>query len=299
MKQNNSIKAGFKLAQRMTKHYAKTYYFASRFLPPEKRFAAYSVYAICRISDEIVDDQQATYLGGLAKTRENIELAYSDIALNDNLLLAFRHTVNKFKIPQQYFAELLDGMKMDLKSNHYETFNDLYNYCYKVAGVVGLIMLKIFGTKDNRAEKYALDLGIAMQLTNIIRDIKEDFERGRVYIPQQELKQFGVTQEHLSKSKVDENFKTLLKFQINRARQYYANCEKGMNLIDNKGSRFVALCMKEIYAAILGTIERNGYDVFSKRSYVDGLSKIHIALGIYLTGRPHTQIGAGQIPLEI
>jgi phytoene synthase len=285
MKQNNSIEAGFKLAKETTQRYAKTFYFASRFLPREKKEAAYAVYAICRISDEAVDSQRTTHSDNLVKTRENIELAYSDTSLSNNLLLAFRQTVNKFKIPKEYFWELIDGMGMDLKINRYETFDDLYNYCYKAAGVVGLIMLKIFGVNDNRAEKSALELGIAMQLTNIIRDIKEDFSRGRVYLPQKELSQFGVTQDDLSGGKVDENFKRLVKFQINRARQFYANSEKGIKLINNAFSRFVIYAMKEIYAAILDSIEHNGYDVFSKRAYVSGPSKAAITLRILLRGK--------------
>ncbi len=285
MKEDQSWKRGLRLAQDITRLHAKTYYFASRFLPKEKQSPAYVLYAVCRICDETVDNPKENSLSSLSRTKQNIDLAYSEALLEDDLLLAFRSTVTSFDIPKTYFDELLEGMRMDLTINRYETFDDLYSYCYRVAGVVGLIMLKIFGYRQKEAEKYAVDLGVAMQLTNISRDIKEDFLRGRVYLPQEELKKFNVSEEQISLGKMDENFKSLLKFQIERARRYYADCESGIRLITDGRCRFAVFCMREIYAAILSFIERNHYDVFSKRCYVPSWSKTGIALKILARGR--------------
>ncbi|MFH1457986.1 MAG: phytoene/squalene synthase family protein [Candidatus Omnitrophota bacterium] len=285
MKENNGLKKGFLLAQKITGQHAKTYYFASRFLPKEKRFHAYVIYAVCRMSDEAVDNPGEASSCSLSRIKENIELAFSNIPLKENLLLSFRQTVARFNIPKTYFDELIEGMRMDLKVNRYETFDDLYGYCYRVAGVVGLVMLKIFGYRQKEAEKYALDLGVAMQLTNIIRDIKEDLLRGRVYLPQEEMNRFGVTEEQLSSNRWDENLRSLLKFQINRARQYYARSEPGIKLILPARCRFVVLCMKEFYASILDSVERSNYDVFSKRCYVPNWIKIGVTFKILLGGR--------------
>jgi phytoene synthase len=285
VKEDAPLERGLRLARDITRLHAKTYYFASRFLPKEKQDPAYVVYAVCRITDEAVDSFEGTSLNRLSRIKDNIELAYSDVPLKEDLLLAFRQTVTRFDIPKTYFDELLEGMRMDLEMNCYETFDDLYGYCYRVAGVIGLIMLKIFGYGRKEAEKFAVDLGVAMQLTNILRDIKEDFLRGRVYLPQEELKKFNVSEEQISFGKMDENFKSLLKFQIERARRYYADCESGIRLIADGRCRFTVLCMREIYAAILGSIEHNNYDVFSKRCYVPSWSKAGFAFKILLGGR--------------
>jgi len=285
MKADARLERGLRLAQAMTRQYAKTYYFASRFLPKEKKYPAYAVYAVCRISDEAVDKNSEVSLSSLSHAKDNIELAYSDSPLQEDLLLAFRQTVRRFDIPKTYFDELLEGMHMDLTKKRYETFDELYGYCYRVAGVVGLITLKIFGYLQKEAEKHAVDLGVAMQLTNILRDIKEDSLRGRVYLPQEELKKFGVFEEQLSGGKVDDNFKTLLKFQIERARQYYATSESGIRLITDSRCRFAVLCMKQIYAGILNCIEHSNYDVFSKRCFVPSWTKAGIAFKILLEGR--------------
>ncbi|KPK97635.1 MAG: hypothetical protein AMJ95_08115 [Omnitrophica WOR_2 bacterium SM23_72] len=286
MKEDARLKRGLRLAQAITRHHAKTFYFASRFLPKEKRTCAYVIYAVCRISDEAVDkNSRVSSLSSLSQAKDNIELTYSDSPLQEDLLFAFRQTARRFDIPKTYFDELLEGMRMDLTKKRYQTFDDLYGYCYRVAGVVGLIMLKIFGYGHKQAEKYAVDLGVAMQLTNILRDIKEDFLRGRVYLPQDELKKFGVFEEQLSGGKVDDNFKTLLKFQIERARQYYATSESGIRLIMDSRCRFAVLCMKQIYAGILNCIEHSNYDVFSKRCLVPSWAKAGIAFKILLEGR--------------
>lgn len=282
-KQSSLVKSGFARAKEITKKYAKTYYFASLFLPKAKRDVAYAAYAICRIGDESVDNSPpAEVADNLIKLKSSIELVYSGAQLNDSLLLAFQEAVFKYQIPKEYFAQVVEGMYMDLTISRYKNFQELYTYCYRVAGVVGLIMLKIFGCSDKRAEAYAVNLGIAMQLTNITRDIKEDFQKGRIYLPQDEMRHYGVLENLISEGRIDENFKALLKFQIKRSRDYYTNSQLGINMIGDSRSRFVAYAIKDIYANILDAIEKNNYDIFSKRAHVNTIEKIGIALKIFL-----------------
>jgi len=269
--------AGFQEAQAITKKYAKTFYLASLLLSKEKRNAAYSVYAVCRISDETVDNfKTANKIGDLSKLKERINGVFNGHNFQDNILSAFKETIDKYNIPKEYFDELMDGMLLDLNQTRYNTFGDLNHYCYKVAGVIGLIMLKIFGYADSRAQEYAIKIGVAMQLTNIIRDIKEDSLRGRIYLPQDEMREFGVTESDITQGKINENLKSLLKYQLNRAKDYYKSGEQGINLITDKRSRFVALIMKEMYAGILSEVEKNNYNIFSKRAHLNLPKKLLI-----------------------
>lgn len=286
MKDRNKLvlSAGFKQAKGITRKYAKTFYFSSFFLPKDKRYAAYSIYAICRVSDEAVDEPNSWNANKINRIKVDIEKVYTGHPLDDNLLLAFRETINKYNLPKEYFDQLLEGMYCDINKDRYADFTELKLYCYKVAGVVGLMMLRILGY-NLAAEKYAINLGIAMQLTNIIRDIKEDFDRKRVYLPQDELTRFGVTENDIASGKVNQKMKSLLLFQIKRARDFYAAANAGIKLIPDRRSRLVILCMKEIYAGILAAIERNGYDVFTKRAHVNISEKIIKSFKILRKGR--------------
>jgi phytoene synthase len=198
--------------------------------------------------------------------------------------MAFRQTVDTHAIPRLYFDELIDGMYMDLNKHTYENFDALYRYCYKVAGVVGLIMLKIFGANSPAAETHAVQLGVAMQLTNILRDIREDLERGRVYLPQDELKKFGIRSDRLARNVVDAAFKSFMQFQISRARDYYRQSAAGISMISDRRSRFVVCAMKDLYAGILSAIEKIDYDVFRTRAHVSSAGKIAAALRIFFRG---------------
>lgn len=279
-------KNGIVLARDITRKYAKTFYFASHLLPKQQRLAAYSVYAICRISDDAVDNLDNTAkLESINNIKTKIESAFGQAKLTDELLLAFRETINKFKIPKEYFDTLIEGMFMDLEKTRYEDFSELHDYCYKVAGIVGLIMLKIYGYNNKGAEEYAVDLGIAMQLTNILRDVKEDFKRGRIYLPKEELNRFGVSEEDITSKRLNSNFKNLLKFQIERAKNYYKNSSLGIKMIGSLRSRLVVCAMRDMYAGILNSIEKNNYDVFSNRAYVNKLGKISILTKILLSGQ--------------
>jgi len=277
------LSEGFAESRAITKKHAKSFYFASQFLPKDKRYAAYAVYAICRISDHCVDDPTASSSPlNLEDIKNKIIAAYGDDPLEDKVLLAFRQTVKKYHIPREYFDELIEGMYMDLDKSRYENFKELYRYCYKVAGVVGLIMLTIFGHEHPKTKIYAIRLGIAMQLTNILRDIKEDFNLGRIYLPKDEMERYGITEEMISQGRISKRFRHFLKFQIRRAKDYYHNSQKGIRMIGNMESRLVVCMMRDIYSGILGSIEKNRYDVFSRRAYVRTFTKILIACKLFL-----------------
>ncbi len=285
MNNKANIKAltrGFRKAKAITKHFAKTFYFASLFLPPVKKQAAYAIYAVCRLSDESVDADLNKRSLCLDTIREKISQAYSTQPLNDDILYAFSNTVKQFGISRRYFDELINGMNLDLHKCRYESFEELYAYCYKVAGVVGLAMLKIFGASGTETERHAVELGIAMQLTNILRDIAEDYKRGRIYIPQIELQMFKVTESDIAQASLNAEFSALMKYQIQRARAFYLNAAKGIKSIKDLRSRIVVLIMKEIYSKILDSIEENKYNVFSRRAHVKLSAKLITALAILL-----------------
>lgn len=281
----NNLRAGFRQARYIARRHAKTFYFASRFLPKEKRLASYAVYAICRLSDEAVDNNSAALTPlALHAIEKNIEESYSQATLSNSLLLAFRYVIKRYSLPKSYFDELLEGMRMDLSKNRYKNFEELYAYCYKVAGVVGLIMLRIFGFSNEGAEKHAIELGIAMQLTNILRDIKEDLQRGRIYLPQDEMQRYHVTETALAQGKLDEHIKAFLQYQISRARGYYASATNGTPLINDRSARLVTKIMQKLYAGILEQIEKNKYDVFTKRAHVPLCKKLKLTTGILAKG---------------
>ncbi len=280
---NKELPARFQEAKKITKKFAKTFYLASLFLPKDKKYASYAVYAICRLSDETVDGISNSGQEERLREMENkISAAYSGDIIGEPLLAAFHSTINSYKIPKEYFDVLVEGMRMDLEIKRYKDFSTLYEYCYKVAGVVGLIMLKIFGYNDRAAQDYAVKLGVAMQLTNILRDINEDFSRGRIYLPLDEMGRFGVSEQQIAGGQNDERLKNLLRFQIARNRKFYNESLAGIKLIDNPVCRFVALNMKEIYSGILDSIQKSNYDVFTKRAHVSKLRKTGIILKVLL-----------------
>lgn len=278
------LKTGFLRARKITRENAKTFYFCSKLLPRDERYASYAVYAMCRISDDTVDihSQGAPTLKGV---EAKLNSAYSYGNPNEPLLAAFKKTINTYAIPREYFDELIKGMYIDLEKSQYSNLEELYDYCYKVAGIVGLIMLQIFGYNNDDAKIYAADLGRAMQITNILRDIKEDFDRGRIYLTREDMEYFRVRKEHIRDSILDKNFIGLIKFYIGLARQNYYTSQKGIKMIRDARARIVVCAMSSIYAGILKSIEKNGYDVFSKRAYVNTAQKLWLLAKVLLGRR--------------
>ena len=210
----------------------------------------------------------------LDQARRTLDLAYSDRPQAQPGLQAFRRTVRLRSIPRRLFDDLLDGMEMDLDVSRYADFASLDRYCYRVAGVVGLMMTHVFGHRSDRCFPDALALGTAMQLTNILRDVAEDFALGRVYLPRDELAQFGVTEAQLAEGRVDDQFRALIRFQIDRARRYYAQSEAGIPWLNGDSARLTVRVMGRAYAGILGAIERQDLDVFRGRARVSTPRKL-------------------------
>jgi phytoene synthase len=273
----NPFNRTFEECRVYTKQYAKSFYFSSFMLPKEKRFASYAVYAFCRYADNVVDLSESLEetQKHLAKLIIDLDKIY-DGHIPEGKSCAFCETIKKYKIPKKYFVELIEGVEMDNTIKRFNTNENLDKYCYKVASVVGIIMCYIFGYSDNEAFDYAECLGKAMQITNILRDIKEDFEMGRVYIPQQVLKEFGYSEEDIKNNLVNENFKKLLKYYIYEARYLYNKAYYGIPYLTNDGSRGTVLLMLKVYSGILNKIELQNYDIYSSRVYVNSAEKISI-----------------------
>jgi phytoene synthase len=282
----------YEQCKKYTRQYARTFYFASHVLPKQKRYAAYAVYAFCRYADEIVDSplfdaHQARQR--LDDLREQLRRLYQHSPLMDARLRALQDTVMRYGIPQEYFVDLLRGVEMDLDRRRFATFEELQQYCYCVASTVGLIMARIFGVSDESALASAVDLGTAMQLTNILRDVGEDLQRGRIYLPEDELNRFGYSPAQLTQGILNDEFRNLMRFNIERARWYYQQADRGIPCLTDDGSRFCVRLMRRTYARILDDIERYDYDVFHRRAYVPGWKKLTIAIGALVKGENVSQ----------
>ena len=276
-----SSAADFAAARAICKRHAKSFYFASHFLPKQKRLYAYAVYAFCRLLDDAVDEapDDASRLTRLIAFDETLDALYAgdlpkDPIEQDAALRAFATTVKECQIPKKLFQELAEGCRMDLTVTQYADWPALKNYCYHVAGVVGVIMCHVFDLHDEAAHARAIDMGNAMQLTNILRDVAEDLKMGRVYLPKDELIRFGVTPAMLSTGKVTPEFVALMQFEIQRSRDLYAAGANGLAMIPNDGSRFTAAVMSTVYGGILDAIEVQHYDVFKKRARLNGVQKL-------------------------
>ena len=275
------IEVDFAAARDICRRHAKSFYFASHFLPKQKRLHAYAVYAFCRLLDDAVDEaaDYASRVRRLVAFDDTLDALYAgrlpdEPTEQDRALRAFAATVDRCGIPKRLFQELAEGCRMDLTVTRYADWPALENYCYHVAGVVGVIMCHVFDLNDEAAHAQAVAMGNAMQLTNVLRDVKEDYERGRVYLPQDEMARFGVTDATLAAGRVDTAFVGLMRFQIARARALYADGAAGLGRIPNDGSRFTAATMSTVYGGILDAIERQRYDVFARRARLNGLQKL-------------------------
>lgn len=264
----------YRAAQAICRHHAKSFYFSSFFLPKTKRLRAYAVYAFCRGIDDAVDTGNASEVdqryNAFARSLDSI---YEGQLVTDGLpedqalaLHAFADTVHTCSIPKQYFLDLAHGVRMDLTVHRYATWPELDTYCYHVAGVVGLIMCKVFNLQNAQAEAQAVTMGAAMQLTNILRDIAEDWKLGRLYLPQEDLERFKVTEQQIASGLFNDNLKSLMRFEIDRARRLYAEGAQGLQHLPNDGSRLTACAMAVIYAGILQAIEKQNLNPFAGRA---------------------------------
>ena len=249
------------------------FYYSFLVLPTEKRRAIVAVWDFCRAVDDAVDDVpegppsaaeiEARAAAELARWRAELECCFGRGRPSTVQGRRLQPFVDRFELPRQPFEDLIDGVAMDLGNRRYETFDDLYQYCLRVASAVGLVCVEIFGYGDARTRDYAVRLGVALQLTNIIRDVGVDLEAGRVYLPQEDLRQFGCTEAELREGQLTERVRTLLEYQCDRARTYYRRASAELPPRDARGL-VAAEIMGAIYFAILRRIERSGFDVLSR-----------------------------------
>ena len=263
--------------QQRTAQSGTSFYYSFLFLPPERRRAITALYAFCREVDDVVDEVSDPDIARtkLAWWRQEIGSVYSGSPQHP-VAIALRSVVADFALPQERFQTVIDGMAMDLDRNRYLDFADLERYCHCVAGVVGLMSAEIFGYANPATRQYARDLGIAFQLTNIIRDVGEDARRGRIYLPQDELARHGVTQTSLLKRETTKGMSALMADQVARARQWHQQALAELPPEDRRAQR-PGLIMAAIYRALLDEIERDGYAVLDHRVALTPLRKLWIA----------------------
>lgn len=259
-----------------------SFYFSFLLLPAAKRHAITTVYKFCRTIDDVVDEQapHRDPAEALDWWRGEIDLIYSGRPRHI-LSLELQQVVSDFVIPRDYFLELINGAEMDLVQRRYETFDDLYPYCYRAASVVGLTCIQIFGYQNPATRSYAVELGIALQLTNILRDLKEDAHRHRIYLPREDLRKFSYTEADLLRGVYDSRFVALMQFECTRARRFFDRARATLPLEDAR-SLVAARAMQSIYDQLLSRIERAKYDVFSRRIEVPRAIRFAIALESWL-----------------
>jgi len=270
------------IAKEIAKNSKSSFYYAFNLLPAEQRDAMNTVYAFCRETDDIVDEGTVADEIKFEKLRKwRVELEKSLNGHSDyQLINKLSKTIQHFNIPLEPFFDLLKGMEMDLQKKRYLTFNDLQTYCYHVASTVGLMCIEIFGYRHPSAKDFAINLGIALQLTNILRDIKKDAERGRIYLPKEDLEKFNYNESDIFSSTYNENFQKMMKYQVERASEYFNSATACLNKEDKK-AMFAARAMQHIYYRMLNKIVDADYDVYNNKIKISTAKKVGISLGVW------------------
>lgn len=267
-----TLMAAYAYCAEVTAQHSRSFHLASSLLPLDKQRAVRALYAFCRITDDIVD----------CRNDENVEErlqiwrhhAFSNHPPLDNLAaVAWADARQRYHIPVRYAEQLVEGVSRDLQQTRYQSFDELATYCYSVASTVGLMSMHITGFSGPEAVPYAVRLGLALQLTNILRDVGEDWRRGRLYLPQDELAAFELTEADIAAGVVDDRWRRFMRFQIARNRQLYAEAWPGIQLLSEDG-RFSIAAAAGLYRAILQDIEAHDYDVFNRRAYVGTWGKL-------------------------
>lgn len=269
--------------QQKTAASGSSFYYSFMFLPKHKREAITALYAFCREVDDVVDECTELKVAQvkLAWWKEEIQNLYKGKPIHP-VTKALQPFIQSFHLGEEHFIEIIDGMEMDLNFNRYQDFKQLQLYCYRVASVVGILSAQIFGFDNRKTLKFAHDLGLAFQLTNIIRDVGEDARRNRIYIPLDELAKFGVTEEDILRSRESDAVKQLLEFQIERAESYYDRALKELPAEDRKSQR-VGLIMAAIYRTLLREIKADSAEkVLNSRTSLGTLRKLSLAFNTWL-----------------
>ncbi|MCA9993425.1 MAG: squalene/phytoene synthase family protein [Ardenticatenaceae bacterium] len=268
----------YRHCEELTSEHSRSFYLASALLPRPKRQAIRAFYAFCRTTDDIVDypaDDTQTRLDDWR--RRALTSAH---APDDLVPVAWSDTCTRYHIPKHYAYQFIDGVARDLHQARYETFAELAEYCYGVASTVGLISMHIVGFHTEQAIPYAIRLGVALQITNILRDVAEDWRRGRVYLPQEELRAFGLSEADIAAGVVTPQWREFMKFQIDRNRRLYREAWPGIAMLHREG-RIAIGAAADFYSAILNDIEAHDYDIFSRRAHVTGWGKVRRIPGIW------------------
>jgi len=266
-----ALAAAYNHCEALTAEHSRSFYMASRLLPVQKRRFVRALYAFCRVTDDIVDYPGPGVEENLRAWRgHTLEWHAGE---SDPTVLAWRDMCRQTAMPLGYASQLIDGVARDLEQTRYATFDDLAVYCYGVASTVGLMSMHILDYESEEAVPYAIKLGVALQLTNILRDVAEDWRRGRLYLPLDELAAFGLSEDDIAQGQVDERWRSFMRFQIGHTRRLYAEAEPGIALLHRDG-RFSTAAAAGLYAAILDKIEAHDYDVFSQRAVVSGWGKL-------------------------
>jgi phytoene synthase len=254
-----------------------SFYYSFLFLPPEKRKAITALYAFCREVDDVVDECKDSNVANtkLQWWRDEIENLFSGTPSHP-VTLALEEHINNYSLQKEYFLEIIDGMQMDLEQFSYPSFKDLSLYCHRAAGVVGILSAEIFGYQNRNTLKYAQNLGMAFQLTNILRDVREDIMRGRIYIPEDEMHQYGVTAADLHQPTTNVKLMDLFKSQAQRARKYYHDAFAILPNEDRYDQRS-GIIMAEIYQTLLDEIENDGYRILEHRIKLTPVRKLWLA----------------------
>ncbi len=262
----------------VTRHHSRTFFIASSLMRAEHRRAIQALYAFCRVSDDIVDRNDGDRPADLRAWRQRSLSSHPQP--DDLVALAWADTCARYHIPRQYAEQLLDGVAGDLTARRYATFAELSHYCYAVASTVGLMVMHIVGYSGSEAVPYAVKLGVALQMTNILRDVGEDWRNGRLYLPTEELAAYGLSEADVAAGVVDDRWRAFMRFQIARTRQLFAEALPGVALL-GAGSRFAIQAAAELYAAILDDIEAHDYDVFRRRASTSDGRKLTLLPGIW------------------
>ena len=277
---DNSLRIAYKNAEEVTAKHSKSFYFATQLLPEEKRSAVRALYAFCRSVDDVVDKVRVK--------DQAFELDYwrrivqSASASDDDLIAAaWADTLTRYHIPRHYALQLIDGVARDLVQTRYQTFSELATYCYGVASTVGLMSMYIIGFQSNQAVPYAIKLGVALQMTNILRDIGEDYLAGRYYLPRDEMVFYGVRESDIAEGMVTDRWRRFMRFQIQRTRELYEESWPGIKLLEPEG-RLAVGAASVLYGGILDEIEKNDYDVFSRRASLSPLEKLRRVPALWL-----------------
>jgi len=269
--------------EQLVKSQTTSFFLASKTLPYHKRRAVYAVYAFCRVCDDVVDNDNDIREKTIAlnKIKSSIRSVHK-IDSRNPIIFALKDVIGQYNIPVEYFEELIIGMESDLNLVRFNNFDELKLYCYRVASTVGLICLNIFGYQDEKCKDLATDLGIAMQLTNIIRDIKEDFELNRIYIPKEDFENTGYTYNELLNSQTNDNFHKLIYLQIFRAEKYF-NRSKSLQELVSKDSKTCVGLIADVYIKLLNHMNKTPNLILKKRTSLTFTDKISLIIKCYIS----------------